>query len=425
MFSIIFGGTIVFFLLKAGEGFQCPNESAYIQILSMGCYKVYTGVNATWNEARETCKNDVNSSTINGIAHLLSIEHQMKMNAISNWLQAYNLFQSFWIDGDFHSSKWTWSNQSITWFFASQYRSITGKGTKYKLSYNPNISELLKYQISDDNEQTQITYICEYQVPCIGNSSCQNNAQCYVNMGQDLCICAPGFTGELCEINIDECLEAPCLNGGNCTDGNNNYTCDCTNTYHEGFNCEIEQTDPTAGDRKTAFWSVLGVVIGLIVFLTLSDLPWEDIISALGCSFHCFGCCPSKNKEEDSNENDLDQTDSPIVYEGYGGKKLSLPDETSAPRTTNYQIMNTTWTPEYTNNRFNSSKASSPVSSFQQNQQVYAVNVNQPKSRSNDSVDAMANWSKQLQHQLKNPRPHQSSADSTKQLIHKTYSSDA
>jgi len=57
-------------------------------------------------------------------------------------------------------------------------------------------------------------------------------------MGQDLCICPPGFTGDSCEINIDECLSSPCLYGGNCTDGINNYTCDCSNTYHEGRNCE-------------------------------------------------------------------------------------------------------------------------------------------------------------------------------------------
>lgn len=76
---------------------------------------------------------------------------------------AYNLYQSFWIDGDLRSSKWMWSNQSITWFFDAEYRAIIGNGTKYKLSYDANLQSVLKYQISDDAETASMTYICEYQ----------------------------------------------------------------------------------------------------------------------------------------------------------------------------------------------------------------------------------------------------------------------
>ena len=184
----------------------------------------------------------------------------------------------------------------------------------------------------------------------------------------------------------------------------------------------LEETDPTKGNRKTAFWSVLGVVIGLVEFLTISDLPWEDIMSVLGCSFHCFNCCSKELKSKDSDDG---QIDSPIVYEGYGGKKSSIPDGMAAPRTTNYQIMNTAWQPEYGDRRSQGTKSTSPVVPYQQNQQVYAVNVNQPKPRSNDSVDAMVNWSQQLQQQLKTKQTRESSASSTKQLIHKTYSTDA
>lgn len=35
---------------------------------------------------------------------------------------------------------------------------------------------------------------------------CQNNAECVLQEnGQSLCICLPGFTGQRCEININEC----------------------------------------------------------------------------------------------------------------------------------------------------------------------------------------------------------------------------
>ena len=36
-----------------------------------------------------------------------------------------------------------------------------------------------------------------------------------------------GFTGTLCEINIDDCLNHNCNNNSICDDGVNNYTCVC------------------------------------------------------------------------------------------------------------------------------------------------------------------------------------------------------
>ncbi len=74
--------------------------------------------------------------------------------------------------------------------------------------------------------------------PC-NSTICLNDGTCYSNTGQELCLCAPGFTGDNCEINIDECLSSPCLHDGNCTDGIDNYTCDCSGVFYEGGNCEI------------------------------------------------------------------------------------------------------------------------------------------------------------------------------------------
>ena len=36
-----------------------------------------------------------------------------------------------------------------------------------------------------------------------------------------------GFTGILCEINTDDCLNHNCNNNSICDDGVNNYTCVC------------------------------------------------------------------------------------------------------------------------------------------------------------------------------------------------------
>eukprot|EP00057_Strongylocentrotus_purpuratus_P029758 XP_011684232.1 PREDICTED: fibropellin-3 [Strongylocentrotus purpuratus] len=68
--------------------------------------------------------------------------------------------------------------------------------------------------------------------PCANGSTC-------VNSGVDfICICAPGFEGDRCESEINECLSLPCQNGGTCTDGLDMFTCDCRFGY-SGLICEI------------------------------------------------------------------------------------------------------------------------------------------------------------------------------------------
>ena len=51
-------------------------------------------------------------------------------------------------------------------------------------------------------------------------------------------MCDEGVAGEHCDVNIDECEPSPCLNGGECTDGDNSYTCSCSNGY-SGSECEV------------------------------------------------------------------------------------------------------------------------------------------------------------------------------------------
>ena len=65
-----------------------------------------------------------------------------------------------------------------------------------------------------------------------------NNGTCYVNGGRVICDCQAGYTGVLCQIEIDFCNTAnyPCLHGGTCNRMVNNYSCSCTE-YYEGWNC--------------------------------------------------------------------------------------------------------------------------------------------------------------------------------------------
>ncbi|XP_075063890.1 neurocan core protein isoform X2 [Mixophyes fleayi] len=61
--------------------------------------------------------------------------------------------------------------------------------------------------------------------PCLHMGTCQFNGSTYS------CICHKGYTGENCEIDIDECLSNPCQNGGTCIDEINSFLCLCLPSY--------------------------------------------------------------------------------------------------------------------------------------------------------------------------------------------------
>ncbi|XP_023274808.1 versican core protein-like isoform X2 [Seriola lalandi dorsalis] len=73
-------------------------------------------------------------------------------------------------------------------------------------------------------------------LPCT-ISVCQNGGSCYRRGAQNICVCAPGYTGQLCETDVDECQSNPCLNGATCLDKVNSFTCVCLPSY-AGELCE-------------------------------------------------------------------------------------------------------------------------------------------------------------------------------------------
>ena len=45
-----------------------------------------------------------------------------------------------------------------------------------------------------------------YDPPSCPDQHCKNDADCIIDEGNNLrCVCKKGFTGELCEVNVDEC----------------------------------------------------------------------------------------------------------------------------------------------------------------------------------------------------------------------------
>uniref|UniRef100_A0A8V5GPA8 Neurocan core protein n=1 Tax=Melopsittacus undulatus TaxID=13146 RepID=A0A8V5GPA8_MELUD len=72
--------------------------------------------------------------------------------------------------------------------------------------------------------------------PC-QNNPCLHGGTCRANGTVCGCSCVPGFTGENCEIDIDDCLSSPCQNGGTCIDEVNSFVCLCLPSYG-GSRCE-------------------------------------------------------------------------------------------------------------------------------------------------------------------------------------------
>lgn len=70
------------------------------------------------------------------------------------------------------------------------------------------------------------------------SSSCLNNGSCIDDIGKFTCRCHPGFYGEFCEYEKNECDSQPCKNGGTCTDGLGTYRCTCPMAY-SGQNCQV------------------------------------------------------------------------------------------------------------------------------------------------------------------------------------------
>uniref|UniRef100_A0A8B9NZ42 Protein eyes shut n=1 Tax=Apteryx owenii TaxID=8824 RepID=A0A8B9NZ42_APTOW len=111
--------------------------------------------------------------------------------------------------------------------------------------------------------------LCEMDVNECETLPCLHGGSCINRLGGYQCFCTPGFTaidctslncnqcfspqcltcncsvfytGDRCEINIDECISTPCLNNGNCIDDISSYKCHCNRGFI-GTKCEINECE--------------------------------------------------------------------------------------------------------------------------------------------------------------------------------------
>ncbi|GAA6082843.1 slit homolog 2 protein isoform X1, partial [Tachysurus ichikawai] len=67
---------------------------------------------------------------------------------------------------------------------------------------------------------------------------CQHDSKCVLTAHGFKCECTPGYSGEQCELDIDDCADNKCKNGAQCFDAVNGYTCVCPEGY-SGLFCEF------------------------------------------------------------------------------------------------------------------------------------------------------------------------------------------
>jgi hypothetical protein len=82
---------------------------------------------------------------------------------------------------------------------------------------------------------------CQTDVDDCNPNPC-NGGMCTDEVAGFICSnCPAGYTGTSCSTDIDECLQNPCLHSGKCANKPGTFSCDCSNTGYIGTTCQYAE----------------------------------------------------------------------------------------------------------------------------------------------------------------------------------------
>lgn len=134
-----------------------------------------------------------------------------------------------------------------------------------------------------------VGYLCEVNVddcaPTPGSFEprCLNGGQCADGVGRYTCSCPPGFVGEHCEGDLNECLSTPCHAPGSldCVQLVNDYQCRCRLGYtgtlpKSSLSCNVVCKTNQQGISVLGFLVIMQNVFSLLInyFLFLRSSLW-------------------------------------------------------------------------------------------------------------------------------------------------------
>ncbi|PIO34262.1 hypothetical protein AB205_0200690 [Aquarana catesbeiana] len=88
--------------------------------------------------------------------------------------------------------------------------------------------------------------LCEMEIDNCASAPCKNGAVCINKVNAYSCLCQKGWTGSNCTTDVDECSQGlnNCDQHAMCTNTPGSYNCTCNSGYRgDGFTCTGKCTD--------------------------------------------------------------------------------------------------------------------------------------------------------------------------------------